>query len=171
MTTCEELRERLDRCPLEVAESIQRLITQHGYSQGQLAKRIAIKRSTIANYLRLLGLPEPVRKGLREGKISMGHAKIILSVHNEVGQVSLYQAIIAHGYTVREADAWAREESARERVEADEAIHLKELQRRIQTTLGVRTEVKGKGVQGQVVLCYHDLDELDHILAKLGVTD
>ncbi len=169
MVTCEELRERLDRCPLDVAENIQRLITQHGYSQGQLAKRIAIKRSTIANYLRLLTLPQVVQSGLRQSKISMGHAKVILSLRSEVAQVSLYHAIIAYSLTVREAEERAKDSAQEERTEADEAIHLKDLQRRIQSTLGVRTEVKGKGVQGQVVLYYHDLDDLDRILAKLGL--
>ncbi|MDP1835538.1 MAG: ParB/RepB/Spo0J family partition protein [Chlamydiales bacterium] len=160
--------QRVDLNALEVARSLQKLIDEFGLTQRELTRRIAKKRSTIANYLRLLTLPITIQQSLQIGKVSTGHAKAILSLSCPNKQEKLHQDIILRKLTVRQAELAAKGAEKKE-VVADEGLHLRALEERIQQRVGARTEIRGKGTKGQVVLHYQDLDDLDRILSSLGV--
>ena len=96
-------REDLD--PVETALSFQRLIDECGLTQEAMALRVGKKRTTITNYLRLLRLPEPVQKALKDGKISAGHAKVLLGVDNAALQNRLCESIIRNDWSVRRLEA------------------------------------------------------------------
>ena len=90
--------------PIEVALSYQRLIEEIQLTQEQCSERVGKNRSTVANFLRLLKLPEVIQKGLISGILSNGHARSLLSIKSEESQINLYYDIITNGYSVREVE-------------------------------------------------------------------
>ncbi|HLW07332.1 MAG TPA: ParB/RepB/Spo0J family partition protein [Marinilabiliaceae bacterium] len=100
-------REDLD--PIEVAISYQRLIDECNLTQENLSDKVGKKRSTIANYLRLLKLPAEVQLGLRQRQISMGHARAIINVENGKKQIDIFEEIIKNDYSVRKVEELVRD--------------------------------------------------------------
>jgi len=95
-------REDLD--PIEIAISYQRLIDECNLTQESMSERVGKKRSTIANYLRLLKLPAEIQLGLREKQISMGHARALINIEDPKVQISMYEKIINEDYSVRKVE-------------------------------------------------------------------
>lgn len=95
-------REDLD--PIEIAISYQRLIDECNLTQESMSERVGKKRSTIANYLRLLKLPAEIQLGLREKQISMGHARALINIEDPKVQISMYEKIINEDYSVRRVE-------------------------------------------------------------------
>ncbi|MBR6758259.1 MAG: ParB/RepB/Spo0J family partition protein [Bacteroidaceae bacterium] len=100
--------QREDLNAIEIALSFKKLIEQYNLTQERLSERIGKKRTTIANYLRLLRLPAEVQIGLRDKVIDMGHARALLSVESTAVQLELYKAIVAEGLSVRRVEELAR---------------------------------------------------------------
>lgn len=99
-------REDLDS--VEIALSYQRLIDELEYTQEELSSRVGKKRSTIANYLRLLRLPAVIQKGLIDKEISMGHARAIINIENPDTQIAIFEQTIKNGYSVRKVEEIVR---------------------------------------------------------------
>ena len=97
--------QRHDLDPIEIAISYQRLIDEIQLTQEQMSDRVGKKRSTIANYLRLLKLDPIIQTGIRDGFISMGHGRAIINVENHEVQTSIYQKIVSQNLSVRETEA------------------------------------------------------------------
>ena len=95
-------REDLDS--IEIALSYQRLMDELEFTQEELSTRVGKKRSTIANYLRLLKLPAIIQKGIIDRQISMGHARAIITIENSETQIQLFNQIIKYGYSVRKVE-------------------------------------------------------------------
>ena len=106
--------QREDLNPIEISLSYQRLIDECSLTQETLSTRVGKKRSTVANYLRLLRLPAIVQKGLREKQISVGHAKALVNIDENDIQVALFNQIIRHDYSVRKIEEIVREMNERE---------------------------------------------------------
>ena len=100
-------RENLN--PIEVALSFKRLIQECNLTQEACSERVGKKRSTIANFLRLLKLPEEIQSGLQMQKISMGHARALINVSNKQKQINLYHDAVANGISVRELEQMVRD--------------------------------------------------------------
>ncbi len=100
--------QREDLNAIEIALSFKKLIEQYSLTQEQLSERVGKKRTTVANYLRLLKLPAEVQIGLRDKLIDMGHARALLSVENASVQLELYKAIVKEGLSVRKVEEMAR---------------------------------------------------------------
>lgn len=100
--------QRQDLNAIEVALGLQRLIDECGLTQDALADKVGKKRSTIANYMRLLKLPDEVQLAVKEGIISMGHAKAIASVENRRQQLSLLKKCVKNNMSVRQIEEAAR---------------------------------------------------------------
>ncbi|MBR4069800.1 MAG: ParB/RepB/Spo0J family partition protein [Bacteroidaceae bacterium] len=100
--------QREDLNAIEIALSFKKLIEQYDLTQEQLSERVGKKRTTVANYLRLLKLPAEVQIGLRDKTIDMGHARALLSVENATVQLELYKAIVTEGLSVRKVEELAR---------------------------------------------------------------
>ena len=92
---------REDLNPIEEAEAYQRLLAEFGWTQEDLAERVSKDRSTISNCLRLLKLPDLIRADLRAGRLTMGHARALLSLTSELEQLRLREEILAHSWSVR----------------------------------------------------------------------
>ena len=96
--------QRVNLNPLEMAEAFKRLIVVFGLTQDKVAQKVGKKRSTVANYLRLFSLSEEIREKIHSGELSLGHAKVILSLEDEKLRQVLCQKIVSGQLAVREAD-------------------------------------------------------------------
>ncbi len=108
--------QREDLNSVEIALTYQHLLDQYGLTQERLSERVGKKRTTVANYLRLLKLPAPVQMGLKNKQIDMGHARALLSLDDPKLQVKLYEEIVAQGYSVRRVEEMVKQLSQGESI-------------------------------------------------------
>lgn len=155
--------QRVDLNPIEIARSMKALIDEFSLSQEDLAQKIGKKRSTVANYLRLLQLSKEIQEALSEGKITFAHAKVLLSCP-ENDRKNLFQKMLTDRLTVQKATKIAKETSER-------CFYLKELEERLERHFSSRVKVDGGQKKGVISLHYYSLDDLDRILETLGVRE
>jgi ParB family transcriptional regulator, chromosome partitioning protein len=117
--------QRHDLDPIEIALSYQRLIDEIQLTQEQMSDRVGKKRSTIANYLRLLKLDPVIQTGIRDGFISMGHGRAIINIEDQEAQADIYQKIVSRNLSVRETEALVK--SYHEGLNTDEAAEAAEV--------------------------------------------
>lgn len=167
--------QRVDLNPIEIAKALRMLIEEFHFRQDDLALRVGKKRSTVANYLRLLGLPKNIQESITSGQITMGHAKAILSLEGFEKQNLMHELILRDDLTVREAEEAALriEEKSKKKsltyVHRD--FHLEQLAEKIQHRLGTKVIIQGKGKRGRISIDYYNLDDLDRLLALFGVNE
>ena len=101
--------QRQDLDPIEIALSYQRLIDEINLTQEQMSERVGKKRSTIANYLRLLKLDPIIQTGMRDGFISMGHGRALITVEDQTIQLDIYEKILSNKLSVRETESFVRD--------------------------------------------------------------
>jgi len=164
--------QREDLNPIEEATGYQRLIEEYGYTQEALSERVGKDRSTIANALRLLRLPAPVRDLCTDGRLSMGHARALLGLESADAMERLARRVVARELSVRQVEALVRRErngAAAARAEAPRpSAAARDLATRLSQALGTRVEVAERGPgQGEIVVHYHSLDQLDALLDQL----
>jgi len=163
--------QRVDLNPMEISRALQDL-KQFGLTQDDLATRVGKKRSTIANYLRLLDLPLSVQQKLEQNDISMGHAKAILSIEGKEDQEALCQAIIEEGLSVRECENRTQKEAKPPEMPKPEAthdVHLEHVLERIQQKLGTKVSAQGTSERGRLCIDYYSLDDLERLMEMMGV--
>jgi len=163
--------QRSDLNPLEEATGYDSLIQQFDYPQAELARIVGKSRSHIANTLRLLKLPESVKRYLAEGKLTAGHARALLA-HDHPEQLA--KAIIEKGLNVRdvEAIAEARAEAQgrppRRRPRLAKSADVRALEKRLSDVLGLVVEIAHRGAGGEVRIRYKTLEQLDGLCRRLG---
>ncbi|MBQ8361996.1 MAG: ParB/RepB/Spo0J family partition protein [Bacteroidaceae bacterium] len=106
--------QREDLNSLEIALAYQHLIEQYGLTQERLSERVGKKRTTIANYLRLLKLPAPIQVALQNKEIDMGHARALLTLDSPAQQISIFEEAMREGYSVRKVEQMVKEFSEKE---------------------------------------------------------
>lgn len=170
--------QRVDLNPIEVARALRRLVTEFGLKQEQLAERVGKKRSTVANYLRVLTLPHSIQEALEARSLSMGHAKAILALAEPEAQHQLFNKILQEEMTVREAELWASKESAppkpenkRPKLPSPDLFFYQDLEERLQSHLGTKVKINPKGKGGTILIDYYSLDDLDRALEAMGVDE
>lgn len=163
--------QREDLNPIEVAMGYQRLVEEAGYTQAEVAERVGKNRSTVTNMLRLLNLPAFIQAGLRDQKISMGHARALLSIDDEDDQEEVYNKIIDRGYSVRKTEKVIRklnEDQEKKSKSTDttdkENAFLKEISNRLRSTLSTKVNIKSKKNGGEIRIEYYSDEELDRLL-------
>ena len=166
--------QRADLNAIEEAEAYDVLLSDHGLTQEEVAKRVGKERSTVANALRLLRLPEDVRDLVRDGQLDMGHARALLALEQADTIRKAAQRAIREGLSVRATEALVRgltqKPSKKGPAENNgQTPAIRELTQRLQRRLGARCRVVPKsGVAGRLEVEYTSLDELDGILVKIG---
>ncbi len=167
-------REDLD--PVEEAESYQRLMQEFGYSQSEVAEKVGKERSTVANAVRLISLPNEIKEMISEKLISAGHAKAILSVDNRVKQIQLAKQVVEKGLSVRALESLAKnkeEVATAEKTEnpigGDLSQRLaKELADQLQKTLGTKVSINYKNGKGDLTIHFYTDDQLNSIYEKIN---
>lgn len=166
--------QRVDLNPIEIAKAFRTLAEEFGWNQEELAQRVGKKRSTVANYLRLLSLPKNIQDSVLQDVISMGHAKAILSLEGFERQHLLHEMILRDGLTVRDAEDEAHRLANPEKVPASVAaprdVFLKQLTEELQQKLGTKVSIQGKGHRGRISIDYYTLDDLDRVLNLFGIS-
>jgi len=164
-------REDLD--PLETALAYQRLIEDFSLTQGEVAKRVGKDRTTVANAIRLLRLPEVVTIELRAGTISAGHAKALLSFDDEGKMRTALAQIIKEGLSVRGAERLVAKMLKGRRTETRQPSQYRHATALLTTTLGTKVtiESKARGEKGRIVIDYHSKEDLTRLVDWLARTD
>lgn len=176
--------QRQDLSPIEEALGYERLIDEFSYTQEKLAGTIGKSRSHIANTIRLLALPDEVKKMISEGKLTAGHARTLLTAPDPL---ALARQIVAGGFNVREAEDISRKAKGVEKKPSSEpkprAVNAPALRRdesqpkdpdivaledSLSENLGVRVAIYDRGPAGDIVLSYDSLSQLDEILKRLS---
>lgn len=158
---------------IEEAEAYRVLLQEHGISQENLAVKVGKDRSSIANSLRLLTLPDKVRRYVVEGKLSAGAARVILAVPGEKEKIELAEKAIRDKYSVRELERIVYGEgkkkiSRRAVVKSPHLMSIEdEMKKRLQTKVMITPKKKG----GRIVIEYFDNDSLTRIIEKLNLMD
>ena len=163
-------REDLDA--IEVAISYQRLIEEFDLTQEALGERVGKKRATIANYLRLLNLPVEIQTGIREKKISMGHARALAGIEDRDYQVEVFSKILSQDLSVRQVESLAKK--SKDAVEADEPgqqelrSDYEDLREHLSHYFGATIEFKrsNKG-SGHIVIPFKSDEDLQRIVSIL----
>lgn len=169
--------QREDLNPIERAQAYRTLMDQLGLTQQELAARIGEDRSSVANYLRLLELPAGVQELIRDGKLSLGHAKVLAGMTEKSRQEELAKRVAEEGMSVRnlervlEALATQPAAVAEKDKKVPPSAHMKDLERTMTSQIGMRVVLKTSSQKGKgkVVIHYSSLDEFDQLLDKLGV--
>ncbi len=161
--------QREDLNPLEAAEAFKQLQDEYKLTQEDLAKRVGKERSTITNFLRLLGLPKEIKQHLAAGALNMGHAKALLSLERLRDQMFAANQIVKKALSVREAEALAArlKKPVREK-KVRAGSELKAIEERLRRSLGTKVSIAAKAKGGKIVIEYYSGEELERILEKIG---
>jgi ParB family chromosome partitioning protein len=165
--------QRADLNPLEEAMGYNALATEFGNSQDDIAKIVGKSRSHIANTLRLLKLPEQVKSYINDGRLSAGHARTLI---NAPDPEALARDIVERGLNVRQVEALAQERAQasgkttapRHRTAPSKDADTLALEKRLSDALGLAVSIDHRGKGGVLTIRYRDLDQLDHVVEKLG---
>jgi ParB family chromosome partitioning protein len=158
--------QRADLSALEEAEAYSRLMREFGRSQASLAEAVGKSRSHVANTVRLLSLPAPVRKSLEDGLLSAGHARALLTVPDPV---ALADEVVRRGLNVRATEKLVRRRLAMpaSRPKPSRDADTMALEHELAAALGLRVTLAQKSRGGSLTLHYTSLDQLDRILSLL----
>ncbi len=166
--------QRADLNPIEEAEAYSRLMSEHGYTQEQVAERVGKERSTVANSLRLLKLPIKVRELVEEGSLSMGHARALLALERPEQIEAMARAVVKGALSVRATEAAVKKqiagpETPAERDTAPKSTFVRDLEERLTKALGAKVAMAEdkQGKSGRIEIRYANLDDLDRLLARL----
>ena len=158
--------------PIEEAEAIEALMDEFGLTQDEASKRIGRSRSSVANLLRLLDLPDSVREYVSSGALSAGHAKAILALENKDRTEEAAKTVIAAEMSVRDTEKLIRKMNA-EKANADKPApaeginYTRELERKVEKALGRRVKIKENGKLSSISIGYTDYEDLEKVLLAL----
>lgn len=160
--------QRQDLDPIEIALSYQRLIDEIQLTQEQMSERVGKKRSTIANYLRLLKLDPIIQTGMRDGFISMGHGRAIINIEDQSTQLDIYEKILSDKLSVRDTEALVKnyhhtsETVVPEKEELPKFIQngIKEFSEYFGQKINVKVNKKGKGT---ISIPFHSEEDFNRI--------
>ncbi|MCT3455334.1 ParB/RepB/Spo0J family partition protein [Limosilactobacillus fermentum] len=164
--------QREDLSPLEEAQAYQTLIERLNLTQAQVAARLGKSRPYIANYLRLLGLPEEVKQMLASGELSMGQARTLLGVKDERRLVEIAKRVANEGLTVRQLEeivAGINKKGRQKSVFKSANPYLREAESQLAGKLGTKVSLQAKRRGGKIVIPYGSNQDLNRILELLGV--
>ncbi len=157
--------QREDLNPIEIAQAYEQIMKELGLTQQELADKVGVDRSTVANTLRLLRLPEEIQEKLAENQISMGHARALLAVDDPAQQLQLARQIAAGNLSVRqvEAQVQGRKKKGLQRKKIGADADLKAVEEHLVRLLGTKVEISGSRRRGHLKIYYYSLDELNRI--------
>ena len=159
--------QRQDLNPIESAQAYQRLLKDFHLSQEEIAKRVGKERSSVANHLRLLNLPGLIQEALRQERLTMGHAKAILSLPDAKGQWALAQRILRGGLSVREAERRVQHLKGIAARPHRKSREISVQEERLKHYLGTSIRIVPGAKGGRIVIDYYSSEDLERILEMI----
>jgi ParB family chromosome partitioning protein len=161
--------QREDLNPIEEALAYHQLHEEFGLTQEEIAKRVGKERSTVANFLRLVKLPDAVKKLLAAGQLSMGHARALLAVDNAKKQEQLAERVVRKNLNVRQTEMLASENSPKtaEKPEKEKDVFTRDAEDKLQRTLRAKVEIDRKRRGGVVHIRFSSEEELIRLVDEL----
>ena len=167
--------QREDLNPMEAAAAYQRLVDDFQLTQDDIAAQVGKDRATVANYLRLLKLPEEVRANVASGALSMGHARAIVALTTESDQRRLARDVVSRGLSVRETEALVKKEiatkpgiaAASAPTKPKKDVHTRAAEDQLRMSLGTPVEIKRKGTGGTIAIAFTNETELQRLYEYL----
>ena len=161
--------QRKDLNPIEIAFAYQKLIHELKYSQEDVAEKVGKDRASVANYIRLLKLPQEIQRMVAEGKLSMGHARALITLENPDQQVFISRLIVEKNLSVRDVEKMMTEKrrapAHRKPQELDP--DLQALREEFIKILGTKVSISGNSEKGIIRLYYFSLEDLNRIFEKI----
>jgi len=161
---------RKDLNPIEEALAFQRLLEDTGDTQESLAKRLGKDRTTITNTLRLLNLPAFVQKDVINGRLSMGHARVLAGIHDGDQLTKLRNAVVSKDLSVRQLEALAKKKAPKssKKRKAEAEYYMQSLADNLKRSLGTKVDVRKQGKKGSIVIYFYSDEELERLLDLLS---
>ena len=167
--------QRRDLDPIEIALSYNRLVEEINLTQKQLSQRVGKKRSTVANYMRLLKLDPIIQSGIRDGFLSMGHGRALINIEQQEEQLKIYEKIISKGLSVRSTEELVQklnfgEESKKKHAKISK-VHIEaenELKKYLNSSVLVKVNKKGKG---SIIIPFGSNKSLNDLIKKIKRED
>ncbi len=165
--------QREDLNPLEEADAYYRLVSEFNYTQEMVAKKIGKNRSTIANLLRLRGLPKQIKGSLTSNEISMGHARSILGAGKREEQLKIWQIVLSKKLSVRDTEKLINSlkkqiSDPKVKQPAPEKIFMTEISERLTKKIKAKIRIMKQGEKGKIEINFKNQKEFDHIVEILN---
>ncbi|MEK6670961.1 MAG: ParB/RepB/Spo0J family partition protein [Nitrospirota bacterium] len=161
--------QRADLNPMEMAKTYHRMMNEFGLTQDTIAQRVDCERSSVANIVRLINLPLEIQRLIETNQISMGHAKVILSLHEQSEQLRVAKLVVSKALSVRETEKLIESASvARKRGTKElQRTPWSDVEERLQKRLGTKVVIQKGKRGGKIVIHYFSPPELDGIIETL----
>ncbi len=163
--------QREDLNPIETAEALNRLSRDFNLTQEVLSQRVGKDRATVANYLRILKLPDEIKALINESSLSMGHAKALLAIEGKQKQIEAAREIIRSGLSVRATEALSKKLSGPAQLKVkknkEKLPEVADLENRLIQSLGTKVRIQHRDQRGKIEIEYYSLEELDRLLELL----
>ncbi len=162
--------QRADLGPLEAAEAYRQLSEEFGLSHDDIAARVGKSRVAITNTLRLLKLPASVQQALADGRLTEGHARVLLALPTPQAQAAAMQTIIDHGYNVRQAEELVRRLTGQKPSPRSHSVpdpEITALEERLRSQLGTKVNLNRGRKGGTLVIHYYSDEELESLVGKI----
>ena len=162
---------RKDLNAVEEALAYKRLLEEAEITQDSLAKRLGKDRSSITNLLRLLNLPLSIQKDLIDGRLSMGHARVLVGIGDPEEQKGLRDTVIKKGLSVRQTETLAKKRRGPRSLKNKQSeldYYVQSLADKLKLSLGTKVEIKKKGREGRIVVYFYSDEELERLLDLFG---
>ena len=164
--------QREDLNPIDQAAAYEKLSTDFNMTQDEIAAAVGKDRSSVANHMRLLKLPQEVRAEVSAGRLSMGHARALIALADEGRQREIAREVIGRNLSVRETEAMVKRvggdsPAAARRAPATTDVHTRAAEEKLRMTLGTRVHINRKGAGGRIEIAFGSEDELQRLYEVL----
>jgi ParB family chromosome partitioning protein len=164
--------QREDLNAMELAKAYESLQGEYGLTQEEVARKVGKDRATVANFIRLLKLPDPIQESLRKDEIAMGHARALMSLASRSDQMRMWKKAMASGWSVRKAEDEVRklQESADGKKQTGQprrSPHTEEIENRLRRLFSTQIRIRGGHKGGKIEIDYYSNEDLDRILELL----
>jgi len=157
-------RENLN--PIEIATGYKRLIDECNLKQDEVAAKVGIDRSTVTNFLRLLKLPDKIKNGIKENKITAGHARALLSVDGDDAKIKLYEKILKDNLSVRNVESLISRKRPVKKTKAKKETNnvYAPLEGKLREIFGTKVKIKGKKEGGNIEIEFYSTEDLERLI-------
>lgn len=161
--------QRDDLNAMEVAHAYERLQKEYSLTQAEVARKVGKERATVANFIRLLKLPDKVQESLKSDEISMGHARALMGLNSRGEQIQVWKKVVKGGWSVRKTEEIVRQavekpevKKTSPKIAQNPAMHSAE--DRLRTVLGSQVKIRQAGEGGKIEIAYFSHEDLDRLI-------